>query len=77
MRWQIELFFKWIKQHFVVKHFFGTSQNAVYGQIWLALIGYCLLQSICQQLPKKHSLLEVLRAIQISCTRHLANWWLP
>ena len=65
MRWQIELFFKWIKQHLVVKEFFGTSQNAVYGQIWLALIGYCLLQNLQQKLPKSVSLLEVLRAVQM------------
>ncbi|WP_040683327.1 transposase [Thermosinus carboxydivorans] len=64
LSWQIELVFKWIKQNFIVKHFFGINQNPVYGQIWFALIRYSLLQNICQQLPKKHSLLEMLRAIQ-------------
>jgi len=42
-RWQIELFFKWIKQHLRVKSFFGTTQNAVFTQIWIALCNYLLL----------------------------------
>jgi len=37
-RWEVELFFKWIKQHLKIKSFWGTSQNAVYSQIWVALI---------------------------------------
>ena len=42
-RWQIELFFKWIKQHLHIKTFYGTSQNAVYTQIWIAVYDYLLL----------------------------------
>ena len=42
-RWQIELFFKWIKQHLHIKTFYGTSQNAVYTQIWIAVCYYLLL----------------------------------
>ena len=42
-RWQIELFFKWIKQHLRIKSFFGTSQNAVFTQIWIAVCDYLLL----------------------------------
>ncbi|PHJ38733.1 hypothetical protein P378_07935 [Desulforamulus profundi] len=42
-RWQIELFFKWIKQHFCVKHFYGLSQQAVENQLLIALITYCLM----------------------------------
>lgn len=42
-RWQIELFFKWIKQHLHIKTFYGTSQNAVYTQIWIAICDYLLL----------------------------------
>ena len=42
-RWQIELFFKWIKQHLHIKTFYGTSQNAVYTQIWIAVCDYLLL----------------------------------
>lgn len=45
-RWQIELFFKWIKTHFKVKHFFATSSQAVTNQIYIALIGFCLLALI-------------------------------
>ncbi|WP_031533992.1 IS4 family transposase, partial [Bacteroides sp. Ga6A1] len=42
-RWQVELFFKWIKQHLRIKSFFGTSQNAVFTQIWIAVCDYLLL----------------------------------
>jgi IS4 transposase len=42
-RWQIELFFKWIKQHLHIKTFYGTSQNAVFTQIWIAICDYLLL----------------------------------
>lgn len=42
-RWQIELFFKWVKQHLHIKTFYGTSQNAVYTQIWIAVCDYLLL----------------------------------
>jgi len=42
-RWQVELFFKWIKQHLRIKSFYGTSQNAVYCQIWIALCTYLIL----------------------------------
>lgn len=41
-RWQIELFFKWMKQHLVLKTWYGKSQNAVYNQIFLAMITFCL-----------------------------------
>lgn len=42
-RWQVELFFKWIKQHLRIKSFFGTSKNAVYAQIWIAVCSYLLI----------------------------------
>ena len=42
-RWQIELFFKWIKQHLHIKTFYGTSMNAVFTQIWIAICDYLLL----------------------------------
>ncbi len=42
-RWQIELFFKWIKQHLHIKNFYGTTRNAIYTQIWIAICGYLLL----------------------------------
>src|ERR1019366_1215123 len=43
-RWQVELFFKWIKQHLRIKAFFGTSENAVKTQIWIALSAYVLIR---------------------------------
>lgn len=42
-RWQVELFFKWVKQHLHIKNFYGTSQNAVYTQIWIAVCAFLLL----------------------------------
>ncbi|MCT1901610.1 transposase [Oceanobacillus sojae] len=41
-RWQIELFFKWVKQHLVIKKLYGKSENAVYNQLFLAMITFCL-----------------------------------
>ena len=55
-RWQIELFFKWIKQNLRIKKFLGTSENAVKIQIIIALITYLILRIIQQQLPLKTSL---------------------
>ena len=42
-RWNVELFFKWIKQHLHIKSFFGTNQNAIFTQIWIAVCDYLLL----------------------------------
>jgi len=63
-RWQIELFFKWIKQHLKVKKFYGKSQNAVYGQIWIALITYCLLLLTKTNLSANSTLLELQRLLE-------------
>jgi hypothetical protein len=63
LRWQVELFFKWLKQHLKIKRFFGTSNSAVYGQIWIALITYCLLMMTRLTLPVKITLLDTLRLI--------------
>jgi Transposase DDE domain/Domain of unknown function (DUF4372) len=62
-RWQVELFFKWIKQHLKIKTFFGTSKNAVMTQIWIAMIYYLLLAWIKYQTKFKGSLLELSRMI--------------
>lgn len=51
-RWAIELFFKWMKQHVKIKWFYGTSENAVWNQVYLALIAYCLLQISCRLVPE-------------------------
>ena len=63
-RWQIELFFKWIKQNLKIKSFLGTSKNAVMSQIWTAMIYYLLLNYIKFQTKFKKSLLEFTRMIR-------------
>lgn len=65
-RWQIELFFKWIKQNLKIKSFFGTSKNAVLSQIWVAMIYYLLLAYIKFQTKFKQSLLAFTRMIRES-----------
>lgn len=62
-RWQIELFFKWIKQHLKIKTFLGTSKNAVMTQIWVAMIYYLLLAFIKHQTRFKGSLLKLSRIV--------------
>ena len=65
-RWQIELFFKWIKQHLHIKTFFGTSQNAVTTQIWIAVSVYLLLAIAKKKLNLEHSLYTMLQVFSIS-----------
>ena len=65
-RWQIELFFKWIKQHLKIKSFWGTSQNAVLIQIYCALITYCLVSIIGNELKISRSTYEILQVVGIS-----------
>jgi len=62
-RWQIELFFKWIKQHLRIKRFFGTSPNAVKTQIWIAVAVYVLIAIIKKQLKLEHSLYTILQIL--------------
>lgn len=63
-RWQIELFFKWIKQNLKIKSFLGTSKNAVMTQIWVAMCYYLLLAYIKYQTKYRNSLLELSRVIR-------------
>jgi hypothetical protein len=65
-RWQIELFFKWIKQHLHIKAFFGTSDNAVKTQIWIAVCVYVLIAILKKELGIRHSLAEILQILSIS-----------
>jgi len=65
-RWQIELFFKWIKQNLKVKTFFGTSQNAVLTQLWIALCAYLLLSFLKFKAKLGASLSEMLRVLQLN-----------
>jgi len=62
-RWQIELFFKWIKQHLRIKAFYGTSANAVKTQIWIAVSTYVLVAIIKKQLNIERSLNEILQIL--------------
>lgn len=63
-RWQIELFFKWIKQHLVIKKLYGKSENAVYNQILIAMITFCLTLLMKNKLGYEGTLLEMLRWIR-------------
>jgi len=65
-RWQIELFFKWIKQHFTVKHFYGTSQPAVENQLYIALEAYCLLLLLKLKTGHQKTLLDLTRILKVS-----------
>ena len=63
-RWEIELFFKWIKQNLKIKTFLGTSYNAVMTQIWVAMIYYLLLRFIKFQTKYTYSMQELARIIK-------------
>ena len=65
-RWQIELFFKWIKQHLKIKSFWGTTENAVRIQIYTAIIAYCMVAIVCHDLKLDHSTYEILTVLGIS-----------
>lgn len=65
-RWKIELFFKWIKQHLRIKKFLGTSLNAVYTQIWIAVSVYLLVAIIKKRLNLKQELYTILQILSIS-----------
>ena len=62
-RWQVELFFKWIKQHLRIKAFFGTSENAVRSQIWIAVSAYVLVAIVKKRLHLSASLYEILQIL--------------
>jgi hypothetical protein len=65
-RWQVELFFKWIKQHLKIKSFWGTSENAVRIQVYSAIIAYCLVAIIGHDLKIDRSTYEILQVLGIS-----------
>ena len=66
LRWQIELFFKWIKQHLRIKSFFGTSANAVKIQIWVALCIYLLVAILKKRLHLPCSLHTLLQILEVN-----------
>lgn len=65
-RWQIELFFKWIKQHLRIKHFFGRSPNAIKTQVWIAISAYVLVAILKRELKLERSLYEILQILSIT-----------
>ena len=65
-RWQIELFFKWIKQHLKIKKFWGQSENAVKTQIWIAVCTYLIVAIIKRRLNSNMSLYEILQILSVS-----------
>ena len=65
-RWQVELFFKWIKQHLRIKTFYGTSDNAVKTQIWIAISVYVLIAILKKELKIPHSLHTILQVLSVS-----------
>jgi len=64
-RWQVELFFKWIKQHLRIKSFYGTSQNAVKTQIWIAVSVYVLVAIVRKRLGLQSSLYQILQILSV------------
>ena len=71
-RWQIELFFKWIKQHLRIKSFFGTSENAVKSQIWIAVSVYVLIAILRKRLNITASLYEMLQILSLTMFERMA-----
>ena len=65
-RWQIELFFKWIKQHLRIKAFYGTSENAVKTQIWIAVAVYVLVAIVRKKLGLEASLYQILQILSVT-----------
>jgi hypothetical protein len=65
-RWQVELFFKWIKQHLRIKAFYGVSENAVKTQIWIAVSVYVLVAIVRKRLGLESSLYQILQILSLT-----------
>ena len=65
-RWQVELFFKWLRQHLRIKSFYGRSENAVRTQLWIALCVYALVAMVRKQVKSEASLFEILQVLSVS-----------
>lgn len=65
-RWQVELFFKWIKQNLRIKHFYGTTENAVKTQVWIAISVYVLVAIVRKELNVDRSLSEILQILSLT-----------
>jgi hypothetical protein len=66
-RWRVELFFKWIKQHLRIKAFYGTSENAVKTQVWIAVAVYVLVAILKKRLGLPQSLYTILQVLSVTC----------
>jgi len=73
-RWQVELFFKWIKQHLRIKKFYGTSANAVKTQIWIAMCAYVLVAIVKKELGLGQSLYTILQFVSVSIFEKTPIW---
>ena len=65
-RWQVELFFKWVKQHLRIKAFYGTSFNAVKTQVWIAITVYVLVAIVRKHLQIERDLYTILQILSLS-----------
>jgi IS4 transposase len=65
-RWKVELFFKWIKQHLRIKAFYGTTENALKTQIWIAISVYVLVAIVKKRLKLEQSLYSLLQILSIT-----------
>lgn len=65
-RWQVELFFRWLKQHLRIKSFYGTSANAVRTQLWVAVCVYALVALLKKRLNSEATLYEILQILSVS-----------
>jgi transposase len=74
-RWQVELFFKWIKQHLRIKAFYGTSENAVKTQIWIAVSVYVLVAIIRKRLRLEASLYQTLQILSVTLFEKTPILW--
>lgn len=66
LRWRVELFFKWIKQNLRIKHFFGTSENAVKTQVWIAVCVYVLVAIVRKELKLELTLSQILQILSVN-----------
>jgi len=73
-RWTIELFFKWLKQHVKIKHFYGHSETAVINQIFLALIVYCLHVLIQLETESRKTILQISRLLKAKLWKDCRHW---
>lgn len=73
-RWQVELFFKWVKQHLRIKVFFGTSENAVKTQIWIAVAAYVLVAIAKKRWGLNHSLYQILQILSVTLFEKTPVW---